>query len=163
MKENIQWVSSPENISTSSLWIWVQNLTVDVLFSHVDHASADKCRCSSGDCGVCVVMVRFGRCCCWVHGVAAPRLNLPELQTQLLAEEGLQIPEGTSRFLKVAPHLDCCLLHAQSMAPPWDTDWVIATNIACCIFPYALVEKNPSPCERWIRNVDKSRVNSFWP
>lgn len=114
MKENIQWVSSPENISTSSLWISVQNLTVDVLFSHVDHASADKCRCSSGDCGVCVVMVRFGRCCCWVHGVAAPRLNLPELQTQLLAE-GLQIPEGTSRFLKVAPHLDFCPEHGPSL------------------------------------------------
>lgn len=125
-------------------------------------------RCSSGDCGVCVaqgeIMVRFGRCCCQVHGVAAPRLNLPEPQRQLLAE-GLQAPEDTSKFLKVTPHLDCCLIHARSVAPPQDTDWTTWT-IACCIFPYALVEKNPSPCERWMRNVMRrewthSDPNSF--
>lgn len=97
----------PEIIVTSSLWTWVQSLTVNgdprgSCFSR----RVQMPRCSSGDSGVCVVqgeiMVRFGRCCYWVHGVAAPRLNLPEPQRQLLAE-GLQAPEGTSKVSESNP------------------------------------------------------------
>lgn len=114
-------------------------------------------RCSSGGCGACVVlgeiMVMFGRCCCWVHGVAAPRLNLPGPQRQLLAAR-FQAPKGTSRFLKVIPHL---VTAALSMPRAWPLRGTqpgpLLSTIACCIFPYALVKKNPSSWERWLRNV----------
>lgn len=88
-------------------------------------------RISSGDCGVCVVQeeatVRFGRCCCQVHGVAAPRLNFPEPQRQLLAEQ-----RALQCFCK-QPHTWTAAL---SMPLPGTQTEPLLLTIACCIFPY---------------------------
>lgn len=83
-------------------------------FLQVDHAAAHKRRCQdvhlvtvgplAGNVLQGEVTVKFGGCCSQVYGVAAPRLNIPGPQRQLMAK-GLGAPKSTSWFLKATPHM----------------------------------------------------------
>lgn len=126
---------APKITMTSFLWAWVQSLTVNMPFSHVDHAAAHKCRCQdvnlvtvsalAGNVLQGEVTVRFERCCSQVHEVVAPRLTLPGPQRQLMATS-LGAPKGTSWFLKATPHMRFCLSHVRSVASLWNIVWTIA-------------------------------------
>lgn len=70
MMENI-WVPSPEIIATSSLWLWVQSPTLNMLFSHVDHAAANRCRCQDF--------------IWWLCGLCGPRRNHGKIWKMLLS------------------------------------------------------------------------------
>ena len=120
-------------------------------------------RCSSGDCGAtaweCVPRRNHRKVWSQVYGVAAPRLNLPGPQRQLMAK-GLGAPKGASWFLKAIPCMGFCLSHVRSMATPWDTAWAIA--ISHCLL-YIMGRKKSFILWKVNERGDESRGNSSWP